>query len=54
LFASDDIVKHFFGEGGKQPQIRDGKTNLEEADRPDFESFRIAGLWGVGETFVII
>jgi hypothetical protein len=31
----------------KHPRFRDGEINLEEADRPDFESFRIAVLGSV-------
>jgi hypothetical protein len=44
--GGDDILSQQNSEG-KHPQFRDGEINLGEADRPDFESFRIAVLWSV-------
>jgi hypothetical protein len=37
----------------KHPQLRDGRNEVAEADRRDFESFRIAVIERLGVIFLI-
>ncbi len=37
----------------KHPQFRDGRNEMAEADKPDFESFRIAVIERLGVIFLV-